>query len=115
MAEVRLLAMGRVKDYEAAVDIMNRVSNVAAAVEGAVVWEAFADEDSGFFVLNEAFASEEAFAEYEGAVDSGGLRPVVGEALEFERLILLSTVENEHLNQVFDSMGGIRVTPVASK
>ena len=49
----------------AAVDVSNRVSGVAAAVDGAVVREVFADEVSGVFVLNEAFASEEALVECE--------------------------------------------------
>lgn len=115
MAEFRLQAMAKAKDYQAAVAVLNRVSNVAAAIGGAVVWEAFANEDTGLVVLNETFASEEAFMEYEDAVTSGGLRPLVGEALEFESLILLTPIENERLNQTLDSMGGIRVTPVASK
>ena len=33
----------------------------------------------------------------------------------FEQSIILSTIENERLNQSFDSMGAIRVKPVASK
>ncbi|MEN8042071.1 MAG: hypothetical protein ABFR95_11270 [Actinomycetota bacterium] len=115
MAEVRLLATGRVKDYEAAVDVLGRVCDIAAAVSGAVVWEAFADEASGVFVLNETFASEEALVEYERAVDTGRLRPVIGEVMELERLVVFSAIEDEHLNQVIDSMGGIRVTPVVAK
>jgi len=115
MTEVRLLAVGRVKNYEAAVNVFRSVCNVAAAVDGAVVWETFADKETGLFVLNETFTSEEALVEYEEAVTSSGLRSAVGGALEFERLILLSPVENEALNQVFDSMGGIKVTPVTSK
>jgi len=115
MAEVRLAATGRVKDYETAIDVLRRVSGVAAAVDGAVVWEAFADQDSGLFVVNETFTSEAAFIEYEDAVTSSGLRSAVGEVLEVERLIFFSPVEDEGLNQVLDSMGRVTVTPVAFK
>ena len=114
MAEVRILGTGRVKDYEAAVDVLNRVSKVAAAVDGVVGWETFADEDAGFFVLNENFASEEAFLEFKDAMTAQGLPSVVAEAVEFEQSIILSTIENERLNQIFDGWGAIRVTPVAS-
>lgn len=115
MAEVRLTATGRVTDYEMAVDVFNRVSNVAAAVDGAAIWEAFADQDTGLFVVNETFTSEEAFIEYEDAVRSSGLWSAAGEVLEFERLIFFSPVEDEELNQALDSMGRITVTPVACK
>lgn len=113
--EVRHTATGRVKDYETAIDLFKRVSNVAAAIDGAVVWEAFADQDTGLFVVNETFTSEEAFVEYEDAVRSSGLWSAVGEVLEFERLIFFSPVEDEGLNQTLNSMGRITVTPVASK
>lgn len=115
MAEVRLTATGKVTDYEAAVDMFNRISDVAAAVDGAVVWEAFADRETGFFVVNETFASEEAFIEYEDAVRSSGIWSAASEVLEFERLIFFSPVEDEGLNQALDSMGRITVTPVACK
>lgn len=115
MAGVRLLGMGRVKDHEAAVDVLNRVSNVAAQVDGAVVWEAFVDEATGLVVLNEGFTSEKALMEYEDAVTSNGLRSAVAEAMEMEQLILLSRIEDKRLNEVFDAMGAIRVTPVASR
>lgn len=116
MAEVRLTATGRVKDYRAAVDFFNRVSSVAAAIDGAVVWEAFADQDTGLFVVNETFTSEEAFVEYEDAVSHAysGLLDI-NDVLEFERLIFFSPIEDEGLNQTLDSMGRITVTPVASK
>jgi hypothetical protein len=45
---------------------------------------------------------------------AASLRPAVGEALGFERLILLSPVEDEHTNQVLDSMGGISATTVCA-
>ena len=115
MAEVRLTATGRVKDYEVAVDFFNRVSSVAAAIDGAVVWEGFADQDTGLFVVNETFTSGEAFVEYEDAVRSSGFWSAVGDVLEFERLIFFSPIEDEGLNQTLDSMGRVTVTPVASK
>lgn len=114
MPEVRLVGTGRVKDYDAAVDVINQVSKVAAAVDGVEVWEAFADADTGLLYLNERFVSEAAFSEYEEAVTSSGLRSAVGEVLEFEQLILLSPISDERLNQALDSMGAITVVPVAS-
>ena len=66
MAEVRIVGTGRLKDYAGAIDVLKQVSIVAEAVDGAEVWEVFADEDTGFFVLNETFASEEACSGIEG-------------------------------------------------
>ena len=115
MAEVRLTSIGRTKDFYAAVDVFNQVPKVAAAIDGAVVWEAFADHDTGPFVLNKTFASEEALVAYEDAVRSSAVWSNAGEVFEFERLILLSPVEDEGLDQVLDSKGRITVAPVASK
>ena len=95
MAEVRIVGTGRLKDYAGAIDVLKQVSIVAEAVDGAEVWEVFADEDTGFFVLNETFASEEAVLELKDAITSRGLRSAVAETMEFEQSILLSTIENE--------------------
>jgi hypothetical protein len=115
MAEVRLTAMGRFTDYEVAVDLFARISSVAAAVDGAAVWEAFADRESGLFVVNETFTSEEAFLQYEDAVRSSGIWLSVGEVLEFERLIFFSPISDEETNRSLDAMGRITLGQVASK
>ncbi len=115
MAEVRLTAMGRFTDYEVAVALFDRVSSVAAAVDGAAVWEAFADRETGLFVVNETFTSEEAFLQYEDAVRSSGYWLSVGEVLDFERLIFFSPISDEGVNRSLDSMGRITLKLVASK
>ena len=115
MAKVRIVGTGRFKDYKAAVDVLNRVSIVAAAVDGVEVWEVFADKNTGFFVLNETFTSEKAVLELKDSMTSHGLRAAVADSIEFEQSILLSTIESERLNQSFDSMEAIRLMPIASK
>lgn len=115
MTEVRIVGTARLKDHQAAVEILNRVCDIASGVEGVKVWEAFADDESGLVYLNEWFDSEQSVLDYESAVDAEGLRPQVAEAMEFQQLIVLSPIEDERLKAAFDSLGAVTVRAVASK
>lgn len=115
MSEVRLIAIGRVKDYQATVDVVHTVAELAAELRGVLVWEAFIDEATGTLILNEMFASDAALAEYEETVSQRGLRPVIGAAMDLERLMVLSPIENPKINQTLDSLSAIRATKIASK
>lgn len=114
MPQIRVVGILRMKDRQAAVDVLNRVCDVASGIQGAEVWEAFADEDSDLVYLNQRFDSEKAYLRYESAVDAEDLRPRVGEALEFEHLLLLSPIEDERLKAGFDAMGAVTIQLVAS-
>lgn len=115
MSEVRLIGIGRVKDYNAAVDAVQTVAALAAELDGVLIWEAFVDEASGTLLLNEKFASDAALAEYEKTVSQRGLRPVIGAAMDLEQLMVLSTIEDPSLNQALDALGAIRATRIAAK
>ena len=115
MSEVRLIGIGRVKDYNATVDAVQSVAAIAAELDGVLKWEAFIDEASGTLVLTEEFASDAALAEYEKKVSQGGLRPVIGAAMDLEQLMVLSRIEDPSLNEALDDLGAIRATKIASK
>jgi len=112
MAQVRLMMTGLVRDYESAVNVFRDVSNIAATVEGAQVWEAFVDADTGLYVLIEEYVSEEAFLRYEEEVTSAGLR--MRETLATRSLVFLSSTENKTFKRRIDTWEGITVTTVAS-
>lgn len=113
-SEVRIVGILRIKDRRAAIDVLQRVCDVARTVDGAEVWEAFADDDSDVVYVNERFESEAAFRDYEAAVDAEGLRRRVVEALEMDRLLLLSPVDDTRLTSDLDALGAITVRAVAS-
>jgi len=114
MAQVRLQLTGRVKDYDAAVSAFERASEVAAAIVGAEVWEAFVDEDTGKFLLIEEYVSEEAFFKYEEEVTAAGVASRFRETLKDQSLLFLSASEDDRLNRSIDSWNGSRVSSVVS-
>lgn len=115
MSEVRLLVTGHVKDYDSAVAVFKQVADTAAELEETLIWDFFADEDTGVLVLDETFDSENALAEYQDAVMSRGLQAALSEVSVIEHLMIIGTIENEQMNHMLESMGAIRITLLASK
>lgn len=113
MSEVRVVGILRMKERQAALDVLRRVSAVASGIRGAEVWEAFVDEYDLVY-LNERFDSEDTYLRYESAVDEEGLRPLVREAFEMERLLLLTPIQSTRLKADLDALGTIAVRPIAS-
>jgi hypothetical protein len=114
MTEIRVVGLLRMKDPEIGVPILKQIAGIASGIEGVEVWEAFSDEGQDLIYLNERFGSEEAYLEYESAVDAQGLRPRVGEAFEVEHLLLLSPLGNDRLRADLDALGTVQVQMVAS-
>ncbi|CAN5414333.1 hypothetical protein BH23ACT6_BH23ACT6_28010 [soil metagenome] len=113
MPEVRVVGILRMKDRQAALDVLRRVNAVASGIRGAEVWEAFVDE-SDLVYLNQRFDSEDTYLSYENAVDQEGLRPLVRKSLEMERLLLLTPIHSTRLSADLDALGAIAVRPIAS-
>lgn len=114
MSEIRVVGLFRVKDAEVGLPLLQRISDIAAGIDGVEVWEAFSNEGTDLVYLNERFESEETLLRYESAVDAEGLRPKVGEAFEVEHLLLLSHIEDERIRSGLDALGTVTVQPIAS-
>ncbi|HEY7875995.1 MAG TPA: antibiotic biosynthesis monooxygenase [Actinomycetota bacterium] len=115
MSEVRTLSVGVAKDYEAFCRFIKDQSPLLQETEpGTLLFEVFADQDSGRVVVHERYADADAFvAHVEALMDSSRLQEFT-DVYELKRLTFLTKITDERVKRVAQMLGAIEVEAVVT-
>ena len=116
MGPVRGLSILKVKsDYQSATDVVLRSCEVARSLDGVISWEMFGHPETGVFVLDESWESEDALVQYEQSITQAGLRPDLESNFTLDFDFALTQIENPQIVAMMKEFGSIQATAIASK
>ncbi len=75
----------------------------------------FGDPETGVFVLDESWESEDALVQYEQSITQAGLRPDLESNFTLDFDFALTQIENPQIVAMMKEFGSIQATAIASK
>ena len=110
MNRVRMMADVRIRDYDRAIEALNRVVRlVEEAHPGVLAWDCYIDESGERMTWFQEHTDQETLLEYENAVRDLGMLEELGRSLDIERLVVLGRVTHPDLLEFFGRFPAVPV------
>ena len=102
MDTVRMIADVRIRDYDGAMEALNRVARlVEESHPDVLAWDCYFDESGERMTWFQEHTDQRTLLEYENAVDELGVLEEIGRSLDIERLVVLGRVTDPDLLEFF--------------
>lgn len=114
MAVIRQLVEGSARDFEEFTDLARRVcALVEEELPGTLHYECFADPATGRFLWDESYRDAQAYLEHLEKLTEAGVMEKVAELVDFDRVTVLTPVEDPQVRAVMEQFGAVELSPLA--
>ena len=106
MGNITAMVRGTAKDYDAFVDLAERVCALVEKSEpGTLRYECFVDDRNAQFVWHEVYQDGSAFFQHNQNLLEAGIMEEVGQLVDFDGMTVLGDVTDPDVREALDQMG----------